>query len=64
MELRWTAKKTRYRALIPEGNQEKRVESCREQVQTGDMEFDDVTFTHEYTVQLESHRRINFYKKG
>ena len=30
----------------------------------GDMEFDDVTFTHECTVQLESHRRINFYKKG
>ena len=40
------------------------MESCREQVQTGDMEFDDVTFTRECTVQLESHRRINFYKKG
>ena len=64
MELGWAAKKTRYSALIPEVNQEKRAEWCTEQQTTGDMDFDDVIFTDECTVQLESHRRITFYKKG
>ena len=52
MELGWTTKKTRYGALISEGNQEKHVEWCQERVQTGDMEFDYMTFTDECTVQL------------
>ena len=64
MELGWTAKKTRYGPLISEANQEKRVEWCKKRVDTGDMDFDDVLFTDECTVQLESHRRITFYKKG
>ena len=64
MELGWTAKKTRYGAMISENNQEKRVEWCRERLDTGDTDFDDVIFTDECTVQLESHRRITFYKKG
>jgi len=64
MELGWTAKKTRYGALVSEVNQEKQVEWCREQQETGDMESDDVLFTDECTVQLDSHRRVMFYKKG
>jgi len=64
VELGWTAKKTRYGALVSEVNQEKRVEWCRERQETGDMEFDDVLFTDECTVQLDSHRRVTFYKKG
>ena len=61
MELGWTAKKTRYGALISE---EKRVEWCKERIEKGDMDFYDVLFTDECTVQHESHRRITFYKKG
>ena len=64
MELGWTVKKTRYGALVSEANQEKRVEWCKERQETGDMDFDDVLFTDECTVQLEFHRRITFYKKG
>ena len=40
---------------------EKWGEWCKERLETGDMDFDDVIFTDECTVQLESHRRI---KKG
>ena len=64
MELGWTAKKTRYGALISEVNREKRVEWCTERVTTRDLEFDDVIFSDECTVQLELHCRITFYKKG
>ena len=64
MELGWTAKKTRYGVLVSDANQEKRVEWCKERVEMGDMDFDDVVFSDECTVQLESHRRITFYKKG
>ena len=39
------------------------MEWCRERIPTGDMDFDDVLFTDECIVQLESHRRITFYKK-
>ena len=64
VELGWAAKKTRYGAMISENNQEKRVEWCKERLETGDTDFDDVIFSDECTVQLESHRRITFYKKG
>ena len=64
VELGWTAKKMRYGVLVSEVNQKKRVEWCRERQETGDMEFDDVLFTDECTVQLDSHRRVTFYKKG
>ena len=64
MELGWTAKKTRYGALISEVNQEKRVDWCKERMETGDIDFDDVIFLDECAVQLEAHRRIIFYKKG
>ena len=63
-ELRWTAKKTRYSALVSDANQEKRVVWCNERMEMSDMDFDDVVFSDECTVQLESHRRVTFYKKG
>lgn len=63
-ELGWAAKKTRYCALISESNQEKRVEWCQKQVEEGDLEFENVVWTDECTVQLESHRRFCFRKKG
>lgn len=60
----WSAKKMRYGAMVSETNREKRVEWCQERLSTGDMDFEDVVFTNECTVQLESHRCITFHKKG
>ena len=64
MELGWTARKTQYGALVSESNQEKRVVWCNGRMETNDMDFDDVVFSDECTVELESHRRVTFYKKG
>ena len=50
--------------MVSETNQEKRVEWCKERKDTRDMDFNDVVFSDECTVQLESHRRLTFYKKG
>ena len=63
-ELGWVAKKTRYCALISGSNQEKRLEWCKAQQASGDVEFENVLWTDECTIQLESHRRITFHKKG
>lgn len=63
-ELGWVAKKTRYCALISDANKEKRLEWCKRQQESGDLEFDDVVWTDECTVQLESYRRITFRKKS
>lgn len=62
-ELGWMAKKTRYCALISSNNQEKRVEWCKTQQEKGDLEFEDVVWTDECTIQLESHRRVCFHRK-
>ena len=47
---------------MSENNQEKRVVWCNERMETNDMDFDDVVFSDECTVKLESHRRVTFYK--
>ena len=57
-------KKTRYCALISENNQEKRVWWCQKQIDDGDLEFEDVVWTDECTVQLESHQQFCFRKEG
>ena len=57
MKLGWTAKKTRYGSLVSEVNQEKCVDWCKERLETGDMDLDDMIFNDECTVELESHRR-------
>lgn len=62
-ELGWAAKRTRYCALISENNQEKRMQWCESQIEEGDLEFENVVWTDECTVQLESHRRLCFRKK-
>ena len=62
-ELGWVAKRTRYCALISEVNTAKRLEWCRQQQESGDLEFNDVLWSDECTVQLESHRRITFRKE-
>lgn len=50
--------------MVSETNREKRVEWCQERLSTGDMDFEDIVFTDECTLQLESHRQITFYKKA
>lgn len=62
-ELGWMVKKTRYCALISENNQEKRVQWCQIKYD-GDLEFEDVVWTDECIVQLESHRDFVFTKKA
>ena len=63
-ELGWISKKTRYCALISDINRAKRVEWCKEQTRKKDLEFNDVIFTDECTVQLEPHRKRYFHKEG
>ena len=62
-ELGWVGKRTRYCALISD-NKEKRVSWCQDQLDGGDFEFENVIWTDECTVQLESHRRWTFYRVG
>ena len=63
-ELGWVAKKTLYCALISDKNKLARLEWCK-RMMTGDnadLEFHDVVWTDECTVQLESHRFVTFRK--
>ena len=59
--LGWTFRGSSYCQLIRHANKEKRLEWAR--LNIGD-QFDDVLFTDECTVQLESHRRFCCRKKG
>ena len=63
-ELGWVAKRTRYCTLISTENQEKHLEWYKAQQASGELEFENVLWTDECTIQLENHRRITFYKKG
>ena len=62
--LGWTAKRTRYCQLISEVNKEKRVEWCLDRVIAGDLDLNDVIWTDECSVQLESHRKTMYHKQG
>ena len=60
--LGWSAKRTRYCALIAEVNKEKRM--CLDRIAEGDLQLSDVIWTDESSIQLESHRKITYQKKG
>ena len=62
--LGWTSKRTRYCQLISDVNKEKRVDWCLDVVLAGDLEFDDVIWSDECSVQLESHRKVTYRKEG
>lgn len=62
--LGWSSKRTRYCALISEINEERRMTWCLERIAEADMEFSDVIWTDESSIQLESHRKITYQKKG
>lgn len=60
--LGWISKKTRYCALIQDVNKEKRLLWCKERIEKNDIELDDVIFSDESSVQLESHRKTSYHK--
>ena len=62
--LGWGSKKTRYCAMIGEVNKEKRMMWCLDRVVEGDLDLADVIWTDESSIQLESHRKIIYQKKG
>ena len=62
--LGWTAKRTRYCRLISNINKEKRMEWCLYVVLAGDLDFKDVIWTDECSVQLKSHRKVTYHKEG
>ena len=61
LRLGWISKKTRYCALITEQNQEKRLDFCKALIDTNDLEFSDVIWTDECSVQLEFHCKITYH---
>jgi len=60
-ELGWVQCRTEFRPQVRIANQDKRVEFCQRMLAAKDR-FDDVIFTDESSVQLESHSRIVFKK--
>ena len=61
LSLGWTTRGTAYCQLIRIGNKAKRLEWARENLRAS---FEDVIWSDETTVQLESHRRFSCKKKG
>ena len=60
-ELGWTSRGTSYCQMIREANEEKRLEWAEK---NKDMSSEDVIYTDETTVQLETHRQTCCYKRG
>ena len=60
-QLGWTSKGTSYCQMIRDANKEKRLAWAREHK---GLNFEDVVYTDETTVQIEAHRRTCCYKKG
>ena len=50
--------------MIGEINKEKRMTWCLDRIAEGDLELSDVIWTNESSVQLESHRKIMYQRKG
>ena len=62
-DLGWTFSTARYCQAIRDANKDKRVVWCQKCLDDKE-KFDDVIFTDESTIQLESHRRKSFRKKN
>ena len=60
-QLGWTSKSTSYCQMIQDVNKTKRLEWAR---QNKDMSFDDVIYTDETTVQIETYRHTCCYRRG
>ena len=61
-DLGWVATRPKYSQLVREANKEKRLEWCRKQLAAQE-KFQNVVFTDESSVQLDSHARLCFRKK-
>ena len=61
--LGWVASKPKHCQLVRGANMEKRLEWCREMISTNE-NFDNVVFTDECSVQLDSHGRLCFRLRG
>ena len=48
--------------LISQTNQEKRLEFCKEL--ENDIDFNDIVWMDDCSVQLESHRKTSYHRKG
>ena len=60
--LGWVATRPKYCQLVREANKVKRLNWCKESEEKGD-QFDNVIWTDECSVQLDSHGRLCFRKK-
>ena len=63
-ELGWTFRGSAYCQLIRTANKEKRLTWAREYLDEAEDGFDNVIFTDESSIQLETHKRFCFRKKG
>ena len=61
-ELGWVVTTPKYCQLIREQNKQKRLEWCQKMIDTNE-QFNDVMFTDESSVQLETHRKRCYRKK-
>lgn len=59
----WTITRNRYCQLIREANHAKRLEWCLKCLETGET-FDNVVFTDESSIEMESHGPLTFRKEG
>ena len=62
-ELGWVVSNPKYCQLIRDGNKEKRLSWCKKMIEENE-QFDDVLFTDESTVMLETHRKKCYRKRG
>ena len=62
-ELGWVVGNARYCQLIREGNKEKRLMWCEKMIEENE-EFNDVLFTDESSVMLETHRKKCYRRRG
>lgn len=62
-ELGWVVSSPKYCQLIRDVNKEKRLEWCKKMIKKKE-KFDDVIFTDESSVMLETHRRRCYRKRG
>ena len=63
-ELGWTFRGSAYCQLIRGVNKEKRLEWARKYLPEADGGFDNVVWTDESSIQLETHRRHSYRKRG
>ena len=63
-ELGWTFRGSAYCQLLRNANKIKRLEWAKQYIDEAEDGFEDVIFTDETSVQLETHKRYCFRKKG